>query len=168
MAVNETLFGAAGVSDPIVFEPGLTGIMRKVDFAKANTTAGAFNALIAVPKSFVVTGAFIELSGGADCGAVTVQKGEAETALVTATAGEATVRAAANLAAADVCADGAMYTFKTANAATTGVAKIVVYGYQPYGDSLGNVVTPAYRKGQTDADAGMNRGAIDAHFNVNA
>ena len=73
LTVNNTLFGAPGVSDPVMFHPGLVGIKRKVNFAKTPFAAGTSYALFGLPKAFVATGAFVEET--AKCPAVNITLG---------------------------------------------------------------------------------------------
>lgn len=58
-----TLFGAPGASDPVMFHPGLVCIKRKFDFSVTPldvSEVGANQAAFGIPKSFVAIGAFFE------------------------------------------------------------------------------------------------------------
>lgn len=155
LTVNNTLFGAPGVSDPVMFHPGLVGIKRKVNFAKTPFAAGTSYALFGLPKAFVATGAFVEET--AKCPAVNITLGTksgtaSDVMAATALGGATLARAAKQLATAKVIDGGDIValtaTAQTSGAVTTvdeGEVNVVVYGYTPYGDSLGNVDTPDWR-----------------------
>lgn len=155
LTVDETLFGAPGVSDPVMFHPGLVGIKRKVNFAATPFSPGTNYALFGLPKAFVVIGAFVEET--AQCPKVSItlgtKSGSAGDVMAATDLGGATlVRSAKQLATAKVLDGGDIVALtataqqgETVTSVDQGEVNVVVYGYTPYGDSLDNVVTPDFR-----------------------
>lgn len=167
--VDNTLFGAPGVSDPVVFHPGLVGITRKVNFAAANAKAGTAYAFVAVPKGFVVTGLFVQETSKCASGTLAFKIADAADSTKDVSVGSAVtvggatlVREAQNLATPVVADDGAVLCIVANADQEEGGVDVAVYGYTPWGDSLDNVVTPDYRaSGQSDTDAADNRAGTD-------
>ena len=162
-AVNETAFGAGGVADPVLFHPGLDAIKRKVNFKATNLTASTFYALFGLPKAFVVTGIFVEETKKCSASTTLTLKvadktdGDADKTLGAAVnVGGSTLARTTKLGTLGtnsfiVLDEGAIVSLVPGANLTGGEVNIVVYGYVPYGDGLGNVVTPDYRKsGQTE------------------
>lgn len=167
--VDNTLFGAAGVSDPVVFHPGLVGITRKLNFTASNAAASTAYSFIAVPKGFVITGLFAQENAKCDSGTLTMKIADAADSTKDAAVGSAITvgasalaRAAQNLATPIVLNEGAVIYITSSVKQEDGEVDIAVYGYTPWGDSLDNVVTPGYRaSGQTTNDAESNRAGTD-------
>lgn len=174
--VVNTAFGAPGVSDPIMFHPGLVGIRRHVNFGVTNLTASTFYALFGLPKAFVPTGIFVEETSKCSASTtLTLKIADATDADNDKTLGAAVNVGGSALARATkvgtlgtnsfiVLDEGAIVSLVPGANLTGGAVNIVVYGYTPYGDSLGNVVTPDYRaSGQSSADAAANRAGTDPY-----
>jgi hypothetical protein len=168
--VNNTLFGAAGVTDAKMFHPGLVSIERTIDFSKSNTAASTEYALFGLPKGFVAIGAFIEsgadkngnyptataftpyvrdASDGDDDVAIGGSFTPSNSAYLRATKLTAYTGTVASTTATisggpSVFDSGAIVSV-TFGVQTHGYVKIGVFGYVPDGDSLGNVATPAPR-----------------------
>ena len=155
VTVDETLFGADGVCDPVMFHPGLVGIKRKVNFSVTNATSGASYALFGLPKAFVVTGAFLEETEKCNAGTIALKvhnktdsTNDKTVLAATNVGGSVLARGAAQLGTAVVLNDGdivSMIATPSSGNMVKGEVNLVVYGHTPYGDSLGNVVTPDYR-----------------------
>lgn len=162
--VDTTLFGNAGVADPVLFHPGLDAIKRKVNFAAAKPTSAGTYALFGLPKAFVVTGVFLEETKKCTAGTIGLivadsADSSSDVTILSGTAvgGSALVRGAAQLSTAVVLDEGAIVSLvPTATSGDTfdeGEVNVVVYGYTPYGDGLDNIVTPGYREsGQTQTN----------------
>ena len=167
--VSNELFGAPGMSDPVVFHPGLVGITRKVDFAAANADASKAYAFIAVPKGFVITGIFAQENEACAAGTLTFKIADAADSAsdkavgsAVTVGGSALARSAQNLATPVVADEGAIVSLISSVKQTDGNVDVAIYGYTPWGDSLGNVVTPDYRaSGQSASDAEDNRAGQD-------
>ena len=156
ITVDKTKFGKGGVSDPVLFHPGLDAIKRKINFKATPLTPGTNYALFGLPKAFVVTGAFVEeletcpkvnITLGTEGGSAT------DVMASTALGGSTKARGAKQLATAKVLDAGDIVsltataqTGETVTSVDFGELNVVVYGYTPYGDGLGNVVTPDYRE----------------------
>lgn len=174
--VSNELFGAPGMSDPVVFHPGLVGITRKVSFAAAHADASKAYAFIAVPKGFVITGLFAEETEACKAGTLTFKIADAADSAndkavgsAVTVGGSAPARVAQNLATPVVANEGAIVSLISSVAQTDGTVDVAIYGYTPWGDSLGNVVTPDYRaSGQTEADAEANRAGEDPFLTAQA
>lgn len=168
LTVNDTKFGAGGVSDPVLFHPGIDAIKRKVNFKATPLTPGTSYSLFGLPKAFVVTGAFIEET--VTCPKVNITLGTkggtaSDVMAATALGGATLARGAKQLATAKVLDEGDIVALtataqsnETVTSVDFGEVNVVVYGYTPYGDGLGNVVTPDYR---TVEQPKQNVAAID-------
>ena len=151
--MDETKFGAGGISDPVLFHPGLDAIKRKVDFSAVNLSKDEAYALFGLPKAFVVTGIFVEETKKCSAAATLTLKAGTTTLGEAVNVGGSTLARTAKLGTAAVLNEGSVVSLTANSAIIDGVANIVVYGYTPYGDSLGNIVTPDYREsGQTQTN----------------
>ena len=207
ITLDTTLFGAPGVSDPVLFHPGIDAIKRKLDFSVSPATHGTKYSLFGLPKAFVVTGVFLEETKRC-CGIVSTSKVGGTVSLVAVNntktdADDKTILAATNVGAtagspavwtpvrkavvttksvtisetatpfndAIVLDEGdTVYLAVTLTGGTSGTSKmdsgelnVVIYGYTPYGDGLGNVVTPDYR---VVAQLQQNVAGVDPWQNV--
>ena len=173
--VNQTIFGAPGVSDPVMFNPGLVGITRKIDFSATNVTASTYHAFIAVPKGFVITGAFVQENKKCAAGNLSFKIADAADSTNDKAVGSAVTvggttlaRSAQNATSPIVLNDGAIVSLTTSVAQSKGEVEVAIYGYTPWGDSLDNVITPDYRTGQSADDEAKNRAGKDPFLDAQA
>lgn len=172
-AVNNDLFGAAGVSDPYAFEPGLVGIKRRINFNVANTTASAAYAFVPVPKGMVITGARVEEAAKCGAGTVTLKicDGTSEDIAVGAavTVGGADAACSVqNFATPVVVAKNSVVCLVTSTAQTAGSVIVTVIGYLADGESIEaiDMELPTWRAGQTEEQFLANVSGGDA-YNAN-
>lgn len=173
--VDNTLFGAAGVSDPYAFEPGLVGIKRRVNFNVANTAAGKTYAFIPVPKGMVITGVRFEEVGKCVAGNVSLKicdaaDSAADKAVGAAVAvgGSTAAYSVQNLATPVVVDKNSIVSLVTSAAETTGSVIATVLGYLADGESIEAIEMemPAWRGGQTEEQFLANVSGGDA-YNAN-
>lgn len=166
-AVNNELFGAAGVSDPYAFEPGLVGIKRRVNFNVANSKAGIAYSLIPVPKGMVITGIRIEEPVGGATGTFTLKicDGEAEDIAVGAAVTAGTTPKVQNLATPVVVEKNSVVCLVTSAQLTAGSVVVTVIGYLADGESIEAIEMdlPTWRAGQTDEQFMANVSGGDAY-----
>ena len=168
--VDVTKFGEGGVADPVLFHPGLDAIKRKVNFKATNLTASTYYALFGLPKAFVVTGIFVEETKKCSASTTLTLKiadasdGDNDKTLGAAVnVGGSTLARTAKVGTLGtnsfiVLDEGAIVSLVPGANLTGGEVNVVVYGYVPYGDGLGNVVTPDYRE---DGQYATNAAGID-------
>ena len=171
--VDNTLFGAPGVSDPYAFEPGLVGIKRRINFNVANASAAAY-AFIPVPKGMVITG--VRFEEAVKCGAsgnlsLAICDGSAaDIAVGTAVAvgGSALACSVQNLATPVVVAKNSVVCLVPSAAQTAGSVIVTVLGYLADGESIEAVdlALPTWRAGQTQDQFEANVSGGDA-YNAN-
>lgn len=165
LTTNTDIFGAGGVSDPEVFKPSV-GVSRKIDFTLAPLTAdkGATEnyEFIALPKSFVMTGLYVEEVEPCSAAQITVKSlSDGATIGSAVTLGGGTPVTSVQNITAKTFADGDILCLcitggsDAALAVDKGVLKVNAIGYLPDGDSLANIkINVPYRtSGQT---AGKN------------
>ena len=169
--VDTTKFGKGGVADPVLFHPGLDAIKRKVNFKATNLTASTYYALFGLPKAFVVTGIFVEETKKCSASTTLTLKiadasdGDNDKTLGAAVnVGGSTLARTAKVGTLGtnsfiVLDEGAIVSLVPGANLTGGEVNVVVYGYVPYGDGLGNVVTPDYRE---DGQYATNAAGIDS------
>jgi hypothetical protein len=131
--VSNELFGAPGMSDTVVFHPGLVGITRKISFAAANADASKAYAFIAVPKGFVITGLFAEETEACKAGTLTFKIADAADSAndkavgsAVTVGGSAPARVAQNLATPVVANEGAIVSLISSVAQTDGTVDVEV------------------------------------------
>lgn len=160
--VSKDLFGAPGVSDPYVFEPGLVGIKRRINFNVANTAAGTVYEFLPLPKGMVVTAVRVEeVTSGGKCAAGTVtmkicdaSESSADKAVGSAvTVGGSTAACSVqNLATPVVITANSVVSVVTSVNETAGGVIVTIIGYLSDGESIEAVELelPTWRAGQTE------------------
>ena len=159
---NTTLFGANGVTDPVVFKTGV-GVSRTIDFAKSNMAAAAGESenfeFIALPESFIIKGLYIEELEKADTELSVTVKAYSDGATIgsAVTIGDTAPLKSVQTVTHKVLDKGDVLCLCIAGGASgvnvkSGVLKVNVIGDLPDGDSMANfAVSVPYRdSGQTD------------------
>lgn len=175
--VNKEFFGAAGVSDPYIFEPGLVGITRRVNFNIANVAASSANAFVGILKGMVVTAVRLEeVASGGKCVAGTVQLKIADKAdsandkavgTTLAVGGSAPATSVQALSAPVVISEDSVVSLYSSAKQEAGGVIVTLIGYLPDGESVEHFSVVAndlkWRAGQTAEQLAANISGGDAY-----
>lgn len=188
--VDNSIFGASGLSDAQMYHPGLVAVKREIDFSKTNTSASTFYSLLSLPKSFVAVGAAFESKADANgafpaATAFTLKVADASDNSNDITIGASFTPSASaykretkltgyagTVASTTATITGGPHAFDSGaivgaelGAQTTGVVEVAVFGYVPFADGLGNVATPAPRgAGRATASDKDNVAKLDPYY----